>query len=106
MSVLSNPDPMTESSCRSDPDIVSLEIDSENVVVRRRGLSRNTAHLSDFVADQHFRRVRVERRTVDGPILTIVVSQPLVSRKPGTVSVHRFHLVQEVTGKTAVHIEE
>src|SRR5579883_394708 len=74
--------------------------------MRWGGVDRDAESSSGGVTNQHFRLMRVERRTVHGPVGAIVVGKTLVSTEPGAICVDSFHLVEEVAGKAAVLSEE
>jgi len=88
-----HPDTVTQPFRRGHPKIVSLKVDPEHIVMRRRTLHRNSLHHARAVSNQHLWLMRIKRRAIDRPVHAIVVSQPFISRKPGTIGVNRLHLV-------------
>src|SRR5271157_4089653 len=97
---------MTQTLGGGDPEVVSLKVHPENVVVRGGGLYREVLHLAGGIAHQHFRLVRAERRTVHRPVLAVVVGQTLVGGEPGAIGIYSLDLVEKVAGQAAVFLQE
>src|ERR1017187_6785484 len=101
-----DPDSMAQALGSGHPDIVALKVHGQHVLMRGRRFRGDLCHLTRRVPNQHFRLVCIQRGTVHGPAFAVQVSQPFVGGKPGTGSIHGFHLVQEVTGQPAVFLQE
>src|ERR1700746_1602109 len=75
--LLANAVPQTVSS--RDPNLVTLEIHTKDVVVGRGGLDRDRLLQSPCrVRDKHFWFVSVEGRAVNRPIRAVVVGKSFV----------------------------
>ena len=85
---------MTQSLGGGDPDVVSLKIDSENVVVRRGCLNGTAFTLPLGVAHQHLRFVGVESGAVHRPVRTVVVGEAFVGREPCSIGIDTLDLTQ------------
>src|SRR5437899_9284403 len=90
---------MTQTMGSRNPNVFSLKINSENVVVRRGRLDCDLLFISCGVAHQHLRLMRVESGTVDRPVRSVVVRKAFVSREPGAIGVHPFDLAEEIAGR-------
>src|SRR5580765_4159062 len=98
---------MTQAMGSRYPNVVSLEIDSQDVVVRGRGLNGYLLlQLPCRVRDVHLRFVRIERRAVDRKIRPVGVNETFVRRKPSAVGVDCLDLAHEVSGQAAVLLQE
>src|SRR5579863_10211098 len=97
---------MTESFSGRDPDVVALKTHAQDVVMGGCALNRNSPHFTCCAAHEHLRFMGIERGTVDRPVRAVVVCETFVCRKPGTIGVDSFDLVQEVARQTAVFGEE
>src|SRR5271157_3420919 len=91
---------------RGDPYVAALKVDAKNIVVGRRSSHSHRRYLALRVAHRHLRLAILERRTINGPVHAVVVSQPLVGAEPGAIAVHALDRVDEVGRKPAVFGEE
>src|SRR5208283_1112475 len=80
-------DAVTQSLGGCDPEVVTLKVHAENIVVCWSCLHRDALHLAARVAHQHLRLVGAERGTVHRPVCAVVVSQTLVGREPRTIRI-------------------
>src|SRR5260370_19240077 len=97
---------MTQTMGSRNPNVFSLKINSENVVVRRGRLDCDLLFISCGVAYQHLRLMRVESGTVDRPVRSVVVRKAFGSRDPGAIGVHPFDLAEEIAGEAAVILQK
>jgi hypothetical protein len=63
---------------RSYPQVVSLEVDAEDVVMRGCAFDCYLLDVARGVANQHLGFVGVERGPIDSPVCAIVVSQSFI----------------------------
>src|SRR5581483_809902 len=81
------PNPVTQPVRGSDPEVVALKVDRENVVVRWSTLNRYVLNLAIPVAHHHLRRMGIECRPIHRPICAIVVSQSFIGREPCAIAI-------------------
>src|ERR1019366_3545970 len=72
------PNAVAQALGRRYPQVVSLEVDPEDVVMRGRAFDCHLLDPACSVTNQHLRLVGVERRPIDGPVCAVVVSQSFV----------------------------
>src|ERR1017187_3571396 len=97
---------MTQSFGRRNPDVLALEVNCEDVVVRRSRVHCDWCCGPHCVAHVHFWFAGSERRSVYCPVYPVVVGQSLVRTKPGPRGVQALYLVGEVRRQPAVFDQE
>jgi hypothetical protein len=78
------------------PYVITLEIDAQDVVMRRRRVHLDLAGFSGGVPHQHLRFAGVEIGPIHRPIGAVVVGQALVGAKPGSVGIDALNEIQKI----------
>src|SRR5215831_2846832 len=97
---------VTQSFGSCNPEIISLEVHTQYIVVGRRCIDGDIGDAAVDVAHVHLRRASLETRPIDGPVSSVVVGETLVGAEPGAIGVERFYLVGEIAGQAAVFSQE
>ena len=97
---------MAQALCRRDPDVVSLEINAENVVMRRVLFARNDVCHFPAASRTSISGLWVSRGPVNRPVRAVVIGQTFVGGEPRAIGVDAFDLAQKIAGQAAVFLQE
>src|ERR1700734_2522450 len=93
---------VTQSLCGRDPDVATLKINPENVVMRRSRLHRNPRYMPRRIACSHLRLARIQRRPINRPVGSVVINQSFIRTKPRPAAIDTSNNVDEVTWQPAI----